>query len=704
MSVGSATQAAIHRPERSGPAARWAARAAWLLVALLVAAIYWEAIPRNLYDTWRDWSVQASYDAVWRYISWGNWARLIVVFEYLTMAVFAGAALLVFAKRSDDWFAVLVSAELLLLSIGFGLSSDLGLLALPAWLAPIEGWIRGLLPYLMINGLILLYFLFPDGRFVPRWTGWVAFTLVALISGLALFMFAERDNAFAAFMDRFGWPLFMVLFLGAMGAGFWSQIHRYRRTSSPEQRQQTKWVLLGLGASLGFLVASGTAGWLASGTEGEEWVATANLLLRFPVSALLPVSIAFSILRYRLWDIDVVFQRTLVYFALAAVILLLYIVIVGALGALFQGQSNLLAAVLATGAVALLFEPLRRRLMRAANRVVYGERDDPVTVLKRLGGRLEATLPDDEVLPVLAETAAAALKLPYVAVELVPDGTGDGRPPLVAAQWGAPVAEVERFPIVYQSARLGSLAAGQRSAQERLGQADRRLLEHIALQAAPAVHAARLTTELQRSRQEIVTAREEERRRLRRDLHDGLGPLLASQTLTIDAVTRLLDREPETARALLRDLKQQSQDALREIRRMAHALRPPALDDLGLLEAVRACAERYTQGGMSVAVELPPRLPPLPAAVEVAAFRIVQEALANAGRHADAHACRVTLGVAGDRLELSVTDDGRGLTETIQAGVGLHSMRERAAELGGALTVANRSEGGVQVYGEFPIG
>ena len=257
---------------------------------------------------------------------------------------------------------------------------------------------------------------------------------------------------------------------------------------------------------------------------------------------------------------------------------------------------------------------------------------------------------------------------------------------------------------------------------EAFTSADRRLLEDLARQAGAAVQAVRLTADLQRSRERLVAAREEERRRMRRNLHDGLGPTLAGLTFGLDAARSLLVREPENAEALLGELRNQTQGAVSEIRRLVYDLRPPALDDLGLVAAIREQAARHghllgndssdeargvgREDGLTFSVEAPEHLPPLPAAVEVACYRIAQEALTNVARHAQARACRVRLSIdgGGDTLELEVADDGVGVAEGRRAGVGLSSMRERAAELGGTYVVTPASSsGGTRVLAWLPL-
>jgi len=227
-----------------------------------------------------------------------------------------------------------------------------------------------------------------------------------------------------------------------------------------------------------------------------------------------------------------------------------------------------------------------------------------------------------------------------------------------------------------------------RAPGEAFSAADRHVLNTIAYQAGAAVHAVHLTTALQRSRQHLVTAREEERRRLRRDLHDGLGPALATLALQAEAARDLLPAEADQSAAYLADLIAQAHSALADIRRLVYALRPPSLDALGLLGALKEQATHYTRQGFSILVDAPELLPPLPAAVEVAAYRILQEALTNVVRHAQACTCTVSVRV-NDTLNLEVIDDGRGLPAPCHAGVGLHSMHERAAELGGTYDITS---------------
>jgi signal transduction histidine kinase len=313
-------------------------------------------------------------------------------------------------------------------------------------------------------------------------------------------------------------------------------------------------------------------------------------------------------------------------------------------------------------------------------------------------------------MPAVARTVQEALKLPYAEIQLRRE---DGFETAAAA--GNPAENTLRLPLVYGGETVGRLVLGPRAGEEGFAAAERRLLEDLAHQIGASAHAAlmtdealRLSADLQRSRERLVEAREEERRRLRRDLHDGLGPQLSSQALTIDAVRKLMRRDPDAAEELLLELKADAQDAVTDIRRLVYGLRPPALDDLGLLGALRETAAQYGTKGLSVSVKAPEVLPPLSAAVEVAAYRIAQEALTNVARHARARSSTIRLAVEEGALCLEVGDDGVGMPDpqadqTGHAGVGLTSMRERATELGGSLVVGSLPEGGTRVLARLPL-
>ncbi len=345
---------------------------------------------------------------------------------------------------------------------------------------------------------------------------------------------------------------------------------------------------------------------------------------------------------------------------------------------------------------------------------MFGERDDPYQVLLRLGQRLETTLAPDKVLPTIVETVAQALKLPAVAIAWKPGGETAAKS-LIAASYGD-IQDSDRclhIPLVYQQEAVGELVLAPRSPGESLDAADQRLVYDLARQVSLAVHAVRLTADLhrltldlQRSRERLVLAREEERRRLRRDLHDGLGPRLASLTLKLETARNRLAPDP-LADLLLSDLITRTQEAVADVRRLVNALRPPALDALGLLPALHEQILQYSDLGdhaPHISLEAPTDLPPLPAAIEVALFRIAQEALTNVVRHAQASRCVVSLALCEreQMLALEITDNGRGLPPIRSTGVGLASMRERAEELGGTCEIESLPAGGACVRVRLP--
>jgi signal transduction histidine kinase len=314
-------------------------------------------------------------------------------------------------------------------------------------------------------------------------------------------------------------------------------------------------------------------------------------------------------------------------------------------------------------------------------------------------------------LPTIVQTVREALKLSYAAIEVKEETTFV----LAASSGTPPMKEPLRLPLVYQSNQVGTLIIAPRGRDDALTPADLRLLDDLTQQIGNAVHTVRLTSELQaltqdlqRSREHLVTTREEERRRLRRDLHDGLGPMLSAIMLNVGLVRTIYRRDPETTDAVLKQLEEEIELVIGDIRRVVYNLRPPALDELGLVGAIREYVARFrneeqvNKVTLKVTVEAPESLPPLPAAVEVAVYRIVQEAVNNVIRHAHAHSCSVYLHVQDDLL-IEVSDDGIGIDEAERLGVGLTSMRERAEELGGTLTIRKIAPSGTQVTACLPL-
>jgi signal transduction histidine kinase len=686
------------------------ARATWIVVAALTLSLFAAGIPSEfaMFRTvcqsvctsgqLSPAGLQALRDLG---LSLDFYATYAVVLDVVFAAVYATVAAVIFWRKPADRMALLVSFALLTFGTA-NFPDTIHVLATehPAW----GWWPVAFLNFLGAASFGLFLYLFPDGRFVPHWTRWVALAWIA-------WQLPRYWSPSWASSDLNSWPswLAVAVWVVVLGTVFYAQVYRYRRVSNAVQRQQIKWVVLGISAAvLVFLGITVTLSAFAPAPTSPGTLATilVGYVLIYAAMLLIPISIGVAILRHHLWDIDLIINRTLVYGGLTMGVVGLYVLVVGGIGQILQVRANLIISLLATGLAAVLFQPLRYRLQRGANHLMYGERDDPYAVLSRLGERLESTLSPDAVLPTVVQTVKEALKLPYVAIELERDGAFE-----TVASAGEPAQDPQRLPLIYGGETVGLLVVSPRAGDDAFTAADQHLLEDLAHQIGIAAHAVRLTDEalrlsadLQRSRERLVTTREEERRRLHRDLHDGLGPTLGSLALKLDVAGDLLERDPAAARDLLGSLKTQAQSAVADIRRLVYALRPPALDDLGLLGAIDESAAQYSTNGLRVSVEEPGRLPPLPAAVEVAAYRIVQEALTNVVRHAGASECVIHLALdeADETLRLEIRDDGRGLPPERGRGVGVASMRERAAELGGECVVESFPAGGTCVRASLP--
>lgn len=663
----------LRRSRRRRIGIRVASRTAWLAGLLWATTVVVSALTPVLSD------------------SIGNVLNGLILVAFVTVG-----AVIAYHRPTNPIGWIFVLGTLLWALGAFGV--DYAARALPPRSHPLPGalaaavfgtWARALGWTLMVTFVPLL---FPGGRLPSaRWrpVAWCAAAYLGLWTVAALLAPAPPDDRFTSVHNPFGVravsglpDLAIALSLPLIAMCGAALIQRFRGARGQE-RQQLKWLAYGtaLPAILIGLV-------LASGNGGLPWQQTVVII---------PVAVGIAILRYRLYDIDLLINRTLVYGALTACVVGLYVVVVGAFGSLLQVHGSPIVAFLATGLVAVLFQPLRATLQRGVNRMMYGRRDDPYAVISALARRLEGTMSPWAILPGVAETVRDALKLPYVGIALEQDGART-----VAAASGTPGDRLLTLPLVHQHRTVGQLLLAPRRGDDDLTPADHRLLGDLARQAGAAAHAVRLATELQQARGRLVAAREEERRRLRRDLHDGLGPQLASQTLTLTAVRKLLRHDPEGAERLLDDAMAHAEEAINDIRRLVYALRPPALDDLGLLGSLREGAARSSRNGLRVAVEGPPAVSTLPAAVEVACYRIAQEALTNVVRHAHARTCTIRLRIGG-AVCLEIIDDGVGLAPEYRAGIGLQSMRERAEELGGSCLVEPHPGGGTAVRVHLPL-
>jgi len=533
---------------------------------------------------------------------------------------------------------------------------------------------------------------FPDGRLAgPRWR-WLSRVLVVIVIASVIDPLADKQadltnlgswhNPIApgrpwdlvgavAFLAHI--PLSLVATIGIV-----AQLRARWRQGEPLLRQQ---LTLFVGAAILPIVAVPIV--FGVGYDTGTWV--------FGAAALpLPIAIGFAVLARGLYDLRTAANRTLVWVTLSAIIAGLYALTIAALGSQFQAHGAPWLAWVAAVVITISFAPLRDTLQRGINRLTFGRWDEPYEVLASLGQRLEASADADRL---LADVVSELHGLGLAEVAIV-DLTGE-------TLAGEPAAT--QHPVLHPLSAFGQPVGTlrYRTPTTPLRNRDRRLLDDLAGHLGGVLHAHRLTRDVQHALERQVLAREEERRRLRRDLHDGLGPALAGHLLRLDVIARKLGRD-SPASAEITELREELGGTVAEVRRVVEGLRPPVLHELGLAGALAQVLARLTAAS-PVALDLQvAALPPLSAALEVAAFRIVTEAVTNVVRHADATNCRVRLEARDAVLLLSVVDDGRGLDPRRgPAGHGLHTMRERAEELRGQLHITTHD--GTTVLAELPL-
>jgi signal transduction histidine kinase len=341
--------------------------------------------------------------------------------------------------------------------------------------------------------------------------------------------------------------------------------------------------------------------------------------------------------------------------------------------------------------------PAQRWLRPQIAHIVHGTDENAYALMSRLSQQAGGALPEGSLLGSMVHLLAEALGVAYVGLETEDEG--------LAAAYGAPPAGTTAitFPLHYATQALGTLHIAPRLVAGTPVYVDGQLLHNLARQVSLTLYAARLSADVQASRRRIVTAREEGRRQLRRDLHDGLGPSLATLTMQADTARELVYDDPAGAERLLGELVDQAQATVAEVRRIVHGLRPPALDELGLYGALELLATSLSSPGLEITVELPAARPTLSAAQEVAIYRIVQEALTNVSRHAAARQATVSLTDEQSGLALAICDDGSGPPQDAGGGMGLHNMRERAEELGGTLVIRPNEPAGTCLLATFPL-
>jgi signal transduction histidine kinase len=475
-----------------------------------------------------------------------------------------------------------------------------------------------------------------------------------------------------------------------------SLILRIRRASG-DQREQLKWFAF----AAAILVVSVIV------TSPMVNAPTIIATLAFP---LLPIASAVAILRYRLYDIDVVISKTVVFGTLVAFATAVYLAVVVGIGTLIGRTNNVALSILATAIVAVAFQSLRAHARRLANRLVYGKRATPYEVLSEFSDRVGGSFATDDVLPRAAQLlgrGTGAIRAEVwlrVGDELSlaavwPEDAGAGRTLALVRGELPPMQDASlSVPVRHRGELLGALAV-TKPANEPLTPAERELVTDLASQAGLVLRNVALIAELRASRVRLVRAQDEERRRLERNLYDGAQQQLVALSVKVRLAQSLVGREDDRARGMLEEIQADSQSALEDLRDLARGIYPPLLAERGLAVALEAQARKS-----SVWVRIEPdgvgRYPP---EIESAMYFCCLEALQNVAKYAHATRAHVRLSVGHDELTFEVADDGDGFDpSSIQPGTGIQGMIDRVEALGGTLEVRSERGAGTTVLGRVP--
>jgi signal transduction histidine kinase len=652
----------------------------------------------------------------------GAGATFLVLTWTLTAALFATIGLVVATRRPRNpigWLCILAGGMMAcsMLASEYANGPALAEPGSPAPGAALVAWIGSLLA-VWVAVIVPIVLFFPDGRLPGRRWGVVlwgeAATVLLALVGMGLrpgplgtaptldnpFGVAAAADALAIIMGLATVGLLVCTLLAASAL-----VLRLRRARSDE-RQQFKWVA--------YAASLWAAGLIGASVVPPAW----NVFTQFGqfvTLAGLLVAVAVAVLKYRLYDVDLVINRTLVYGSLAALITSVYVALVVGLGTLIgtRGEPSLGLSVLATAAVAVAFQPARERVQRLANRLVYGHRASPYEVLAQFSRRMAEALSIDEVLPRMAEAAARGVGGSSARVRVFVPGGADR-----AVTWPADslASTFDRTALVlHQGEPVGEIALAKAHG-EALTPNEAVLLSDLAAQAGPALSNVRLALELRArlgqlarqadelraSRQRIVSAQDAERRRLERDIHDGAQQHLVAIAVNARLARQVLETAPVRTGALLEEISAQADDALETLRDLARGIFPAVLADRGLVPALRAHLGRSAASARLEADATVARARFDPRA-EAALYFCCLEALQNAAKHAAGAAVSVRVCADQAWLTLAVCDRGPGFRpEIVHHGTGLQGMLDRMAAVGGTLEVVSAEGEGTTIRGRAP--
>jgi signal transduction histidine kinase len=631
----------------------------------------------------------------------------------------------VIASRRPENAVGWIMIGIALCAVTQGLSLEYALLAIAhgvpgaVWAAWLQSWVSSLI---VPAGLLLLLFaLFPTGRSLsPRWRWLTLAGVVWTVLGVAIGVASRVPIELVSGLHRIANPLgvlpasvsngpfagvLWVAGLGLLATSAVAAVVRLRR-STGDERQQMKWFVYVVGATVVLWIPT-TLFPSSNGTLGEM---VQNLIPMIGFGTALPVACGVAILKYDLYEIDVVINKTVVYGLLAAFVTVVYVGIVVGIGALVGSRGNIFLSIVATAIVAVSFQPVRERARRLANRLVYGKRATPYEVLSRFSDRLGGVTATDDLLPQMARILGEGTGASDVAVWVRVgsrlhraaswptatnhdewlDATGEELPPIPAS---------DRIAAVRDGGELLGALAISKPPGDPVTAAENKLVSDLATQAGLVLRNVRLIEELRASRQRLVRAQDEERRRIERNIHDGAQQQLVAMALKLSLAHALVGKDPDRERSMLEQMKQEAQDALEDLRDLARGIYPPLLADRGLPEALKAQARK---SAIPIDVETD-GVGRYPQEVEAAVYFCALEALQNVAKYAGATAASVRLSTSNGDLRFEVADNGAGFDPAATGyGTGLQGMNDRLEALGGALDVRSSPGGGTTVSGRVP--
>lgn len=543
-----------------------------------------------------------------------------------------------------------------------------------------------LIDFVQAAGLFLFFSALPDGRFHARW---IRLMILAVVPASALLATGWGGLAVQHTLAIAIWLLILIVV-----------VQKFRVSM---ERDQMVWV-----ATAAILLAV------------SQWIGTPVQLLPLPRISLvaLPPEIVglFSItglllvvgaltcflvifLKDELFRIEVALNRVIVYVLLTLCVVGSYVLVVGYLSVLFQDDNNFWVSLLATGVIAVFFQPLRHHLQRGVNRLIYGEWANPYQLLILLGKRVEKADDPASALVLTADTVAQVLKLPYVAIAL-----RFGEEMQVIAAHGPSQEKVSKIALLYGGQVIGELRVAPGSAGAPFSDADQNLLFDLARQVSVTAHAYILAYNLEQARLRLVNERGEARRQLGSDLHDGVANQLVGLNRQLELAQKEIFSDPGRSEGQLAEISQRLSALTSQVRKLAHQLYPPELELLGLVGALKEYLQ--THPNPQVHLEVQNSLPQLPAEIETAIYYISLEALSNIFQHAQAQTCYIRLGISADgwktSVYLEIRDDGRGLSGMSHEGLGLLSMQARAVEVGGTCKIQSAEGSGTTIFIRIP--